>query len=61
MSILTYRELEFLAGLSTSWRRLYWNEIARLMKEDDDATADTKSIPSFGSRRPVSVIRTETR
>jgi hypothetical protein len=34
MSILTGRELEFLASLRTSWRRLYWNELARLLKED---------------------------
>ena len=36
MSILTNRELEFLASLRTDWRRLYWNELARLLKEDDD-------------------------
>jgi hypothetical protein len=35
MSILTNRELEFLASLRTDWRRLYWNEVARLLKEDD--------------------------
>jgi len=35
MSILTGRELEFLSSLSTSWKRLYWNELARLLKEDD--------------------------
>ena len=37
MSIFTGRELEFLASLRTSWRRLYWNELARLLKEDDNA------------------------
>ena len=36
MSIFTGRELEFLASLRTSWKRLYWNELARLLKEDDD-------------------------
>ena len=36
MSILTGRELEFLASLNTSWRRLYWNELVRLLKEDDN-------------------------
>jgi hypothetical protein len=36
MSILTGRELEFLDSLSTSWPRLYWNELARLRKEDDE-------------------------
>jgi hypothetical protein len=35
MSILTGRELEFLTSLSTSWKLLYWNELARLLKEDD--------------------------
>jgi hypothetical protein len=36
MSILTNRELEFLASLKTDWRRLYWTELARLLKEDDN-------------------------
>jgi hypothetical protein len=36
MSILTNRELDFLASLRTSWSRLYWNELARLLKEDDN-------------------------
>jgi hypothetical protein len=31
MSILTDRELEFLAGLHTGWSRLYWNELAILL------------------------------
>ena len=47
MSIFTGRELEFLASLSTSWRRLYWNELARLLKEDDnpsDARHEAHSI-----------------
>jgi hypothetical protein len=35
MSLLTGCELEFLASLRTSWSRLYWNELARLLKEDD--------------------------
>jgi hypothetical protein len=55
MSIFTGRELEFLASLSTSWRRLYWNELARLLKEDDnpsDARHEAHSIapPSGGSK-----------
>jgi hypothetical protein len=37
MSIFTGRELEFLTSLSTSWKLLYWNELARLLKEDDSA------------------------
>jgi hypothetical protein len=36
MSILTVSELEFLTGLNASWSRLYRNEIARLLKEDDN-------------------------
>jgi hypothetical protein len=35
MSILTGRELEFLASLNTRWQRLYWNELVRLLKEVD--------------------------
>jgi hypothetical protein len=35
MSILTGRELEFLASLRTNWKRLYWNELARLLSGDD--------------------------
>jgi hypothetical protein len=34
MSVLTNRELEFLASLRISWNRLYWNELARLLSED---------------------------
>jgi hypothetical protein len=33
MLILTDRELEFLASFNTNWRRLYWSELARLLKE----------------------------
>ncbi len=36
MSVLTRRELEFLADLRTSWPRLYWSELARLATESDD-------------------------
>jgi hypothetical protein len=35
MQIFTGRELEFLASLNASWRRLYWNELVRLLKDDD--------------------------
>jgi hypothetical protein len=59
MSIFTGRELEFLASLKTSWRRLYWNELARLLKEDDnprDARHEAHSIApqSGGSKGLVS-------
>ena len=33
MLILTDRELEFLASFDANWRRLYWSELARLLKE----------------------------
>jgi hypothetical protein len=36
MSILTDRDLEFLASLKTRWRRYYFDEVARLRSEDDD-------------------------
>ena len=48
MSIFTARELEFLASLRTDWSRLYWNELARLLKEDDGPRA---AEPEFRSRR----------
>ena len=47
MSILTGRELEFLASLNGNWTRLYRNELARLLhKVDDpcDARHETHSI-----------------
>jgi hypothetical protein len=47
MSILTGRELEFLASLRTDWSRLYWNELARLLKEDDDASEAGHEIHSI--------------
>jgi hypothetical protein len=53
MSILTVRELEFLASLRISWRRFYWNELARLLKEDDgpcDARHEARSIAPPSSR-----------
>ena len=55
MSIFTGRELEFLASLRTSWRKLYWNELARLLKEDDgpcDARHEAHSIaPQSGGSK----------
>jgi hypothetical protein len=33
MLILTDRELEFLASFNANWRRLYWNELTRLLRE----------------------------
>jgi len=57
MSIFTDRELEFLATLRLGWRKCYWNELARLLKEDDtalDARAETDLIapyPAVEARR----------
>jgi hypothetical protein len=53
MSILTNRELEFLASLRTDWPRLYWNELTRLLREDDhpcEARPETPSIPQPSGR-----------
>ncbi len=47
MSLLTGRELEFLASLNASWSRLYYKELARLLHKDDDrcdARHGTRSI-----------------
>jgi hypothetical protein len=47
MSILTGRELEFLASLKINWRRLYCSELERLLKEGHnpgDARHDAYSI-----------------
>jgi hypothetical protein len=35
MSLPTGHELEFLASLNTRWNRLYWNELAFLLREND--------------------------
>jgi hypothetical protein len=55
MSIFTGRELEFLASLRTSWKRLYWNELARLLKENDnpcDARSEAHPIaPQSGGSK----------
>jgi len=59
MSILTGRELEFLASLQTSWRRLYWNELARLLKEDDNRCGARREAHSIApqSRSSKGFIR----
>jgi len=47
MSILTGRELEFLASLNGNWTRLYRHELARLLRKVDDqcdAHHETRSI-----------------
>jgi hypothetical protein len=46
MPIFTERELAFLASLRTSWKRLYRDELAQLLKENaTDTTSDTLLIP----------------
>jgi hypothetical protein len=58
MSILTDRELEFLASLRLDWRRFYWNELVRLLREDDnrfDAGHEADLIAPQ-SRRPNGFI-----
>jgi hypothetical protein len=58
MSILTDRELEFLASLRISWRRFYWNELIRLLKEDDNALDARREADLIApqSRRPNGFI-----
>ena len=54
MSILTGRELEFLASLNDNWTRLYRNELALLLhKVDDpcDARHETHSIIRISAAR----------
>jgi hypothetical protein len=58
VSILTVRELEFLGSLSASWSRLYWNELARLLKEDHnprDARNEAHSIAPQSRRSKASI------
>jgi predicted Zn-dependent protease len=43
MTILTDRELEFLASLNTSWSRLYWNELALLLNVQPGVTVESHS------------------
>jgi hypothetical protein len=38
MTIFTQQELEFLASLRSEWRRLYRNELARLLNGDDKSS-----------------------
>jgi hypothetical protein len=60
MSTFTGSELEFLAGLNRSWWRLYWNELARLLKGEravSDPQAEIDSVATRGAvRRPTAKI-----
>jgi hypothetical protein len=51
MSILTGRELEFLAGLGTDWSRLYRNELAHLLRENDNGCDARREVhrPAIGT------------
>jgi hypothetical protein len=58
MSILTSRELEFLASLNTNWWRLYFDELARLLKEDDGSAAIASlRVVSTKTTRPANHLR----
>jgi hypothetical protein len=45
MSILTIREIEFLASLRTGWHGLYCRELARLLKGDGDPSELRREAP----------------
>src|SRR5258707_10229656 len=47
VSLLTGHELEFLASLNTRWRRLYCNELERLLKGDDTRCDGRHEPPSI--------------
>jgi hypothetical protein len=50
MSILTGRELEFLASLRINWRRIYVSEVGRLLKEDDPRNCQAGNSPAASKR-----------
>jgi hypothetical protein len=52
MSILTNRELEFLAGLNARWSRLYWNELALLLKENGANRASSAAVINGPATEP---------
>jgi hypothetical protein len=56
MTILTDRELEFLAGLNTSWSRLYRNELALLMKENGADRAPSAALINRTATEPRHVL-----
>jgi hypothetical protein len=53
MSIFTSRELEFLASLNASWRRLYWNELVRLLKDDDAGGERATTVSDIARERDI--------
>jgi hypothetical protein len=50
MSIITIRELEFLASLKQRWTRMYFSELARLLRELDGPYGLRPRAPA--KRRP---------
>ena len=52
MTMLTARELEFLASLRTRWRELYLIEITRLLKQDD---TQARTVNQAGNVVPLKV------
>jgi hypothetical protein len=60
MSTFTGSELEFLAGLNRSWWRLYWEELARLLRREDttfDRRTNIDAVTACGAvRRPTAKI-----
>lgn len=58
MSTFTGSELEFLAGLNRSWWRLYWSELARLLRGENSAfDARQEGGAAAGSK---GVVRSQT-
>jgi hypothetical protein len=53
MSIFTDRELEFLASLNASWRRLYWSELVRLLKDDDVGCEPATAVSDIARERDI--------
>ena len=53
MSILTDRDLEYLANLQKGWRRLYLSDVARLLSEDHNARQAKERPPQpTGDQHP---------
>jgi hypothetical protein len=52
MSILTGRDLQFLASLRTDWRKHYLSEVARLLREDGTSCDVSSEFSSERAWRP---------
>jgi hypothetical protein len=53
MSTFTSRELEFLASLNASWRRLYWNELVRLLEDDELGCEPAATVSDIARERAL--------